>query len=201
VDDLSRIPTRTQPVSIRTARLLLRPFTADDLDGLHAAVWGDPLVTKYLPGGQPRPLDGTQRIVNHFLTCWERETETAWAVVLPDSGRLIGECGLSILPNPAEGIEIFYGLAADCWGQGYATELGRALLRFGFEAFGLDRMRAVAVPENTASRRVMEKLGMTYDGLFPYDDRFDENLAFYSLSRAAFDPGDHPYVVQPVTDD
>ena len=84
MDDLSRIPTRTQPVSIRTARLLLRPFTADDLDGLHAAVWGDPLVTKYLPGGQPRPLDGTQRIVNHFLTCWERETETAWAVVLPE---------------------------------------------------------------------------------------------------------------------
>jgi RimJ/RimL family protein N-acetyltransferase len=195
VDELSRTSIRTQPVSIRTARLLLRPFAADDLDGLQAAVWGDPLVTKYLPGGQPRPVERTQMIIDHFLTCWQRPTEAAWAVTLPDSGRLIGECGMSILPDPAEGVEIFYGLAVDCWGKGYATELARACLRFGFEMFGLDRLRAVAVPQNTASRRVMEKLGMTYDGLFPYHARFDENLAFYSLARAAFDPGDHPYAV------
>ena len=193
--EISRTSTRTQPVAIRTERLLLRPFTAGDLDGLQAAVWGDPLVTEYLPGGQPRPLDRTQLIVNHFVTCWERPTETAWAVTLPESGRLIGECGMSILPDPTQGVEIFYALAVDCWGRGYATELGRALLRFGFETFGLDRLWAIAVPDNTASRRVMEKLGMTYDGLFPYDDRFDENLAFYSLARAAFDPGGHPYAV------
>jgi RimJ/RimL family protein N-acetyltransferase len=201
VDDSTPVPIRTQPVMIRTERLLLHPFTAGDLDGLQAAVWGDPLVTKFLPGGQPRLLDKTQKIVDHYTAAWERPTETAWAVVLLDSGRLIGECGLSILPDPAEGVEVFYALAADSWGKGYATELARACLRFGFETFGQDRLRAVAVPDNTASRRVMEKLGMIYDGLFPYDARFDENLAFYSLARAAFDPSDHPYTVQPVLHD
>lgn len=187
----------TDPATIGTARLVLRPFAADDLDGLYAAVWGDPLVTRYLPGGQPRTPEGTQKVIDFFLGSWERELETSWAVVLAESGRLIGECGMSILPRAEEGVEIFYALAADCWGQGYATELARACLRFGFEAFdGLDRLRAVAVPENAASRRVMEKLGMTYDGLFPYSDKFDEELAYYSITRAAFDPGEHPYTVE-----
>jgi len=185
----------TDPVQIRTARLLLRPLIPDDLEALHAAVWGDPQVTKYLPGGRPRTLDETRKIVDYYVGCWDRPTEVIWGVVKPDTDRLIGQCGLKLMAAPAQDVEILYALAADSWGQGYATEIARACLRFGFEAFDCDQLRAVAVPENTASRRVMEKLGMTCDGLFPSDKGFDENLAFYSLSRTAFDPGDHPYTV------
>jgi RimJ/RimL family protein N-acetyltransferase len=185
----------TDPVQIRTVRLLLRPFTPTDLEALQTVVWGDPMVTKYLPGGRPRTLDETQKIIDYYVGCWDRPTEAIWGVVRPDTGCLIGQCGLKPMSAPAQDVEILYALAVDSWGLGYATEVARACLRFGFEDFDCDHLRAVAVPENTASRRVMEKLGMTCDGLFPSDKGFDENLAFYSLARASFDPGDHPYAV------
>ena len=185
----------TDPVQIRTARLLLRPFTADDLAAHHAAVWGDPQVTTFLPGGQPRSLEETQLVLNRYLSCWERDNDAAWAVVLPESGRLIGECGMSVKANRERDVEISYALASDQWGQGYATEVARACLHFGFEGFGLPYLRAVASPENAASRRVMEKLGMTFDGLIRYPVRTEETLAYYRIERAAFNPNGHPYTV------
>lgn len=185
----------TDPVQIRTARLLLRPFHPTDLEAHHVAVWGDPRVTTYLPGGQPRPVAEAQAVLKRYVTCWERDTDAAWAIVLPDSGRLIGECGMSVKANRERDVEISYALAADQWGQGYATEAARACLRFGFEGFGLPYLRAVASPENAASRRVMEKLGMTFEGLIRYPVRTEETLAYYRIERAAFNPDGHPYTV------
>lgn len=84
------------------------------------------------------------------------------AGVYRENGELIGFCGLDHLWGGEE-IEIGYWLAPDYWGKGLATEAAQAVLRYGFGRLGLLRIVAVAHPENQASIRVLEKLGMAFE--------------------------------------
>jgi ribosomal-protein-alanine N-acetyltransferase len=86
-----------------------------------------------------------------------------WAVVDKASGALVGQCGLNRLPDGSD-VELLYALARAEWGRGLATEAGRAALEHGFQSVGLRRIVAVTRPEHAASRRVMERLGMAYEG-------------------------------------
>jgi RimJ/RimL family protein N-acetyltransferase len=82
------------------------------------------------------------------------------AIVLPEEHRLIGNCGFRAQSVDATAGEIGYELDPRSWEHGYATEAARAMLRFGFERFGVRRISATVIAENTASIRVLEKLGM-----------------------------------------
>lgn len=86
-----------------------------------------------------------------------------WAVLEQDGGELVGDCGLQMLEGGPE-VEVGWRMAPDRRGRGYATEAGRASLAAGFDGLGLERIVAVTHPGNAASRRVMEKLGMTLVG-------------------------------------
>ena len=88
-----------------------------------------------------------------------------WAIVEKESGRLVGSAGLTRLDAERRSAELGYVLHRDVWGRGYATEISSGLLRFGFREAGLERIHAYCFPENDASRRVLEKLGMRYLGL------------------------------------
>lgn len=180
-----------QPPSIETDRLILRPFDPGDLDGL-AAILADPDVTRYLPGGRPRTREQTKTTLHFIIGHWEQHGFGWWAVN-PKTGReLIGWCGLKLLDSTGE-VEVLYLFARRHWGLGYATEAGAASLRYGFEALKLDRIIALAVPENAASRRVMEKMGMQYEKTAEY---YNLELACYSITRAAFQPGGAVYRVR-----
>jgi ribosomal-protein-alanine N-acetyltransferase len=87
----------------------------------------------------------------------ERRGFSFLAVVERESGAVIGDGGLHPLGGD---IELGYTLARAAWGRGYATELGRALLAFAFGELGAERVVAQVEPDNAASRRVLEKLGM-----------------------------------------
>jgi RimJ/RimL family protein N-acetyltransferase len=180
-------------VVVETARLRLRPFTLDDVDAYYAAVYGDPDVMRYLPGGVPRSRERTQQIVEFFMHHREQNGFAPWAVIHKADNRLIGECGLNTVfdSRPRE-IEVLYALAKPYWGQGFATEGARASLRFGFEEVDLQRIIGLAMPENTASRRVMEKLGMRYEGIKKY---YGMKLATYTITREAFRWDGSPYRV------
>jgi RimJ/RimL family protein N-acetyltransferase len=98
-----------------------------------------------------------------------------WAVEIPGVTPFAGFVGLTVPPFDAPFtpcVEIGWRLAAEFWGQGYATEGAKAALAFGFESLGLDEIVSFTVPANTRSRRVMEKIGMTHD---PRED-FDHPL-------------------------
>jgi ribosomal-protein-alanine N-acetyltransferase len=88
-------------------------------------------------------------------------------------------------------VEVAYALGRAHWGGGIASEAARASLRYGFEQMKLPRIIAVAVPENTGSRRVMEKIGMQFEGMT--DQYYRATLALYSIQRADFNPGDEAY--------
>ncbi len=157
----------TAPRELRTARLLLRRWHADDREPF-AALNADPRVAEHLPSVLSRPESDAlaSRIEAHF----EAHGFGLWAVEVPGELPFGGFVGLSVPGFDAPFtpcVEIGWRLGADCWGRGYATEGARAALDFGFAVLRLDEIVSFTVPANLRSRRVMAKLGMTHD---PADD-------------------------------
>lgn len=169
---------------IETERLLLRQWLDEDLEPF-ASLCADPRVMEFLPATLTR--SETAQMIARIRRGFERHGFGLWAVELPRSHRsegrteMIGFIGLSVPAFEAHFmpcVEIAWRLARGHWGQGYATEGARAVLDLAFDLTGLQEVVAFTVPGNLASRRVMEKLGMTRD---PADD-FDHPLL----------PADHP---------
>jgi len=84
-----------------------------------------------------------------------------WALALAQEQKLIGWCGINILSETNE-VELKFLLSKDHWGKGLATEAARVSLRYGFEQAKLEQVIGIVHPENIASRRVLEKVGMTF---------------------------------------
>jgi ribosomal-protein-alanine N-acetyltransferase len=168
---------------LETARLILRPFVAGDLDDL-AEILADPEVVRYLPGGQPRTRAQTETTLNYIANHWEIHGFGWWAAVLKAENKLIGWCGLKVFENTTE-VELLYLLAKAHWNQGLTTEAARASLRYGFEELRLERIVAFAVAENIASTRVMEKVGMRYEKAGRF---YNLEGVCYGLNRLAFQP-------------
>ena len=148
--------------SLRTARLLLRPFQPGDVDEA-CRYRNDPEFARYLPH-IPQPF--TRRDAEEFVRVnieepWEKFP--TFAVVL--EGKLIGTVNLAIDANNQIAM-LGYAISREHWGQGIATEAARAAVAWGFRTFGLAKIWASTDARNVASRRVMEKLGMQLEGLF-----------------------------------
>jgi [ribosomal protein S5]-alanine N-acetyltransferase len=143
-------------VELTTERLHLRPFTAADREAIHA-VYSDPEVMRHVGHGAHRTPAETAAALRVYGDVLERRGFSFLAVTERDGGALVGDAGLHPL---GDDIELGYTLARGAWGRGYATELGRALLAYAFDVLGAPRVLAQVEPENTASRRVLEKLGM-----------------------------------------
>jgi ribosomal-protein-alanine N-acetyltransferase len=146
---------------LRTARLGMRAFRADDADSL-AAVFGDADVMRFGDGAHDRAwIEGwlDERAREHAAdpTCGR------WAVVAPHDDRPLGVSGFipyDDVLGRAE-VELTWRLARAHQGHGYATECARALVAYAWERLGLTRLVAIIDPANVASVRVAEKLGMT----------------------------------------
>jgi RimJ/RimL family protein N-acetyltransferase len=144
---------------LTTARLVLRPFREGDLDDLFA-IDSDDRVMRYLASGlQGRTREECERALERMVA--NAVARPGYGLLhgsLRDGGRFVGGCGLFALEGA--GVEIAYRLPFACWGQGYATEMARAVLRHGFAGLGLDRIVGLTWPENVPSQRVLEKIGM-----------------------------------------
>ena len=138
---------------IETGRLLIRPFTAADVDALHG-IWGNPANERFTPDWpSPRSVAETRALM---------ERMPPWGVWERDTDELVGDCGLF---RDGTEWELAYGFRRNRWGLGYATEAARACIEAGFEQLGLHRIVAdITDPSNHASIRVLEKLGFRPDG-------------------------------------
>ena len=108
-------------------------------------------------------LDDSLAFLRLVVDWYEAGNGGPWGIVVRADGRLIGTIGLHVTFAHARA-DLGYAISRDVWGEGYTTEAGRAVLRWGFEELGLNRIQAFCVPENHASERVMQKLGLTYEG-------------------------------------
>ncbi len=174
---------------IETDRLRLRSFTPDDVEALHRVVYSDPAVMVFLPGRAPRPLQRTEEVIEFLLDHWQRHGFGAWAVEGRADGVLLGQAGLQHLPDSQE-VELFYAIGSPYWGQGYATEAGRASLRYGFEEIKLRRVVGLVAPDNEAAERVLRKLGMRYERMARH---YGMKLKRFAIADAQFDPGEGMY--------
>jgi ribosomal-protein-alanine N-acetyltransferase len=162
---------------IETARLYLRQFTSNDFDDLYA-IYSNSEVMKYITQGVRNREETTADLLD-IIADWEKHGFGLWAIVDRETNNLIGEGGLRFLDNTSE-VEVGYLLVKAYWGKGLATEIAAASIKYGFEVLQLDKIVAVADPENIASRRVMEKVGMKYQHNLEYCDR---ELVYYAILK------------------
>ena len=147
---------------IDTPNLILRPLEAADVPA-YAAIRADPEVMRYLPAaasaGDARDIAASR--IPAFAQHWRARGYGIWGVFERRGGQLVGHCGLNWLEQFDE-VEVLYALARHAWGRGLATEAAHAALDFGFGPAGLARVIGLVHPDNLASRRVLEKLGLSY---------------------------------------
>lgn len=151
-------------MQIETERLRLRDFSSDDWRRV-LEYQRDPRYLRFYPWAH-RTASDVQQFVQHFID-WQAEQPRMrfqLAIVLQQNNRLIGSCGVRMPVAGSHEAEIGYEIDPDSWGHGYATEAARAIVGFGFESLQLHRIHAHCIAENSASARVLEKLGMRQEG-------------------------------------
>jgi RimJ/RimL family protein N-acetyltransferase len=151
------------PIILETPRLLLREFTEDDVDNL-VRLNSDPEVMRYLTGGRPTPRETIRdEIIPFHLAVYDRYDRLGtWAAESTATGAFLGWFHFRPGPgNDTTNIDLGYRLRRSTWNKGYATEGSRALISMGFTDLGVDRVFGHTMTVNAASRRVLEKCGMT----------------------------------------
>ena len=144
----------------QTGRLILRGLGERDVVPLHQ-IMNFPEVMRYFPNPDPPSRDRIERLIANQIEHWNNYGYGWWAIDTKTDKKMIGWSGLQFLPETGE-VEIAYLIAKPYWGQGVATEAALLGLTFGFENSGLDRIVAIVHPENIASQRVAQKLGMNF---------------------------------------
>ena len=158
-------------IILETQRLTLRQFTEGDVDNLFE-LNSDPEVMRYLSSGRPTPLETLRdEIIPFHLSVYERlDRLGTWAAESAATGDFLG--WFHFRPGPdgdVTNIDLGYRLRRSAWNKGYATEGSRALITMGFRDLGVERVFGHTMTVNTASRRVLEKCGLTLVRTTPYD--------------------------------
>ncbi|MBQ8696094.1 MAG: GNAT family N-acetyltransferase [Clostridia bacterium] len=157
-DFFKNIPT------LHTERLTLRKISPRDAEDMYGYS-RDPAVTEYLLWDVHADLRHTVRYIRAVQKYYAKGLFYDWAVVDNESGRMIGTCGFARIDEANRCAELGYVLHRDFWGRGYAAEAARAVISVGFNTLDLKRIEARYMIDNFASARVMEKLGMRYEGI------------------------------------
>lgn len=148
---------------LSTPRLRVRRITADDYEAM-LRVYGDREAMEFVDDGEPISPDDTRRWIEVTQKNYETRGYGMSAVEHLESSEVIGFAGL-VHPGGQETPELKYAYAREHWGQGYATEAGRALIEWGAAEFGMTRIIATTSPQNVPSHRVLIKCGMVDEGI------------------------------------
>ena len=148
---------------LRTNRLLLRKMSPEDADDMFSYASRED-VTEYLLWSPHKSRSYTHDYLRYVKARYAIGEFYDWAVVEKSSGRMIGTCGFTRFDCQNNSAEIGYVLNPEYHGLGYATEAAERVIRYGFEELGVNRIEARFMEGNTRSLRVMEKLGMSFEG-------------------------------------
>ena len=181
-------------IFLETPRLILRQFTEGDVDNLFN-LNSDPAVMRYLTGGRPTPREEIRdEIIPVHLAVYDRlDRLGTWAAESTATGEFLG--WFHFRPGPDSditNIELGYRLHRFAWGKGYATEGSRALIGMGFTELAVQRVFAHTMTVNAASRRVMEKCGLTLVRTLPYEGGYEivgreQGEVEYALTKAEWE--------------
>jgi len=152
--DLQPTPQKTTP------RLILRAFNLADAEAFHRILCEEGIL-RYFPSSEPPPLERVEKFISRQGEHWSQHGYGLWALESRATGDLVGRSGLQYLPETGE-TEVDFILGRAYWNQGLASEAGKTALDFGFDELALEEIIGLVHPENLASRRVLEKIGMRF---------------------------------------
>jgi RimJ/RimL family protein N-acetyltransferase len=187
-----------ETILLETERMYLRQFSAEDAPLLFE-LDADPEVMRFITKGHPTPLARIQNeFIPRFLDYYRQSPPRGfWAAHLRSTGEFIGWFHLRPDKFSPEEMELGYRLKRNAWSCGLATEGSRALIRKAFEEWGYEKVSARTMAINLASRRVMEKAGLTFECEFHYEadllhgwiEEGERRAVKYSITRADFRSG------------
>lgn len=168
---------------LETDRCYLREFVEADVELMHQ-LNTDPEVMKYLTGGKPLPYEESKKAVMHYINTYYEQNPGLgmWATMLKDGDQFIGWTCLKHL-DKSEHIELGYRYMKAFWGQGYATEVSKALIKYGFEQLNLENIVGIAVTENTKSTHILQKVGLQYQKKAYY---YQTDVDFFQFTKQAY---------------
>ncbi len=157
------MPAYPQP-TIESARLVLRPMVESDAPDLARLAGAKEVARTTLRIPHPYEEPAARDYITRVRGMWENDSAMVFAIVERMSNRFTGAVGLVLTPEHRRA-EMGYWIGVPYWGNGYASEAAARVLRFAFEDLNLERVTACAFASNPASCRVLEKVGMTREGL------------------------------------
>jgi len=154
---------------MKTDRLIINPISEKDFEDVYK-VQSHPEVTKYLGNGLPKSKGQAHELFEKLLVHQKKHGYSLWPTYEKESGAFIGFSGLIHLElndeNPE--VEVGYWFLPEFWGKGYATEVTKAWVDWGFDTLSLDKVVAVTQPDHVRSQRVLEKSGFSCLGESTY---------------------------------
>jgi ribosomal-protein-alanine N-acetyltransferase len=180
-DVFSNFPT------LETERLILRKLRLEDAKDLFEYA-SDKEVTKYVTWEPHKSIEDSINLIKFTHERYEKREGIIWGIVCKENKKVIGTCDISPVTKHFRA-EIAYALSRDYWGKGIMTEAVKEAIKFGFEKMNLNRIQAMCIPENIGSYRVMEKVGMKYEGLireYMYIKGKFQDLKLYSILKREY---------------
>lgn len=169
-------------ITLETERLILRPYTASDLDALHTIV-SDNATMSFWP--QPFTREQTEQwLRRHIASCEQHGYGRCGIGLKAENGRLIGDCGIML--SEVDGTpeyDLGYIIYAPWWGRGYGFEAAEAWLAYGIDRLGLSRICANMPHDHSASERVALKLGMRFERRFRNSRNRDIETKLYCYQK------------------
>ncbi len=154
-----------QPPVLETERLILAKISPEHAEDMYEYSC-DPDVTKYLTWSCHSSVKETERYIKLLQKKYASGVFNDWGLILKESGKFIGTCGFTSFDYVNNTAEIGYVLAKPYWGKGLAVEGAKRVMEFGFDVFGLGGFCAKCMEGNDASMRVMQKVGMSFEGMY-----------------------------------
>jgi RimJ/RimL family protein N-acetyltransferase len=178
-------------VEIRTERLILKEITKKDAKIIHQ-LHSIPEVDEFNTLGIPKNIEETKSIILPDIKDQKKSPRSrfCWKIILSGNNTFIGLAGLFLRNDRFKMGEFYYKFFPEFWGNGYATEIAKAIINYGFEQYHLHRIEAGVATQNFASIRVLEKAGMTMEGIrrkiLPIRGEWKDNFHYSILEDEHF---------------
>jgi len=178
----------TLPI-LETERLLLRKITIEDVEDIFY-YGSNTEVSKYVTWEPHKTLSDAEAFIEFALNQYEKKDIAPWGIEYKENGKLIGTIDFVSWQPQHKIAEIGYVISQDYWGKGIATEAANGVIAFGFHHMDLVRIQARCFVENRGSERVMEKTGMSFEGIIRkamFVKGKHQDLKMYSILKEEFE--------------
>lgn len=170
-------------IPLETDRLLLRQFQPEDAPDFYRNITSSPEVSRFLTWENLHSVAETEDLLKDFISRYENPERYCWAIVMKDTGEVIGTIAAPTVKNRTEALEVTYAIGKAWWGKGITAEALQAVMDFLFDRVGANRIEAGHDVNNPASGRVMQKVGMRQEGIHRQAGRNNQglfDLVFYA---------------------